>query len=238
MNTFSIILPYINEKKSLNETLNIIHKQNQKVKIEYLIVISKKLTNKVELDKLKKIKKIHKNKKIKIYFQNLPFVGGAIKKGIKNSKNSHIVIMASDLETNPNDLKKMIYLSNTFPKHIICADRWKIRKNILFKKYGFFKKYFNFIFQVITSMLYKTKFADFTFAYRIYPSRALKNFDFRENRHSFALEMILRPIKAGYKIKTTHTTWVARNEGLSNNSIINYFHYLKTLIKIKFFTYD
>ena len=51
-------------------------------------------------------------------------VGGAIKKGIKVSKKSHIVIMASDLETNPKNLKKMITVSKKNPSRIICASRW------------------------------------------------------------------------------------------------------------------
>ena len=234
MNSYSIILPYINEINSLRKTINIIKSDNFQYDIEYLIIISKKLTNSLDYENLEKLKLEFQDDKISIFYQEKPFVGGAIKKGIENSNKSHIVIMASDLETNPNDLKKMILLSEDNKDHIICADRWKDRENILFEGYGFFKKNFNLIFQYLTSILYNCEFFDFTFAYRIYPKKALIDFRYTELRHSFALEMILKPLRAGYKLKSTHTTWTSRVEGKSNNSILNYLYYFKTLIVVKF----
>lgn len=234
MNSYSIILPYVNEINSLRKTLKIIKVDNYKYNIEYLIIISKKLTNQIEHEKLKELLLEFQNEKINIFFQDKPFVGGAIKKGIENSNNSHVVIMASDLETNPNDLKNMIVLSEESKDHIICADRWKDKKNVSFKGYGFLKKNLNLIFQYLTSFLYNCEFLDFTFAYRIYPKKALVDFEFTELRHSFALEMILKPLIAGYKLRSIHTTWSLRVEGNSHNSILNYLYYFKTLISLKF----
>ena len=125
----SIILPFIDEFNSLTKTINIIDKQNKENK-EFLIVISSKKTPRKIYKNLQKLK-IKKN--IKIFYQKAPFVGGAIKKGIEKSKKSHIVIMASDLETDPNDLKKMIKLSKKNQKKIICASRWHLDGKI--KKY-------------------------------------------------------------------------------------------------------
>ena len=56
---------------------------------------------------------------IKTHFQDLPFIGGAIQKGFQISSGTHILMMASDLETDPNDVKKKI-TSKT--KAIIAAD--------------------------------------------------------------------------------------------------------------------
>tara|TARA_B100000029_G_scaffold169531_1_gene165767 strand:+ start:1167 stop:1853 length:687 start_codon:yes stop_codon:yes gene_type:complete len=221
----SIILPFIDELNSLTKTINIINKQNKENK-EFLIIISSKKT---PIKIFKKLKKLKTKKNVKIFYQKEPFVGGAVKKGIKISKKSHIVIMASDLETDPNDLKKMIKLSKKNQKKIVCASRWHIGGKI--KNYGLIKKIFNFLFQILSRFILKTNLSDFTFAYRIYPSKALKENKFYENKHSFALEMIIKPIKKGYKTLNVPATWAARIEGTSQNSILNYFGYFKILFK-------
>ena len=117
MYSLSIIIPFIDELNSLKKTLKIITSRN-KDKKEFLIIISKRKTSYNLINKLKNLKKKYN---LKIYYQKRPFVGGAVKTGIKFSKNSHIVIMASDLETNPYDLKKMIS---------ICVDLTEISVNL------------------------------------------------------------------------------------------------------------
>ena len=137
--------------------------------------------------------------------------------------------MASDLETNPQNLKKMITVSKKNPSRIICASRW--HKDGKINNYGFAKKNFNFLFQIFSKLVLKSNLSDFTFAYRIYPSNALKKTKFYENKHSFALEMIIKPIKKGYKTLNVPASWAARTEGTSQNSILNYFGYFKILFK-------
>ena len=225
MYSLSIILPFIDEINSLKKTIDIINKQNKENKEFLIIISSKKTPTKI----VKKLNKHIKKNNIKIFYQKEPFVGGAIKKGIKVSKKSHIVIMASDLETNPKNLKKMITVSKKNPSRIICASRW--HKDGKINNYGFTKKIFNFLFQIFSKLVLKSTLSDFTFAYRIYPSNALKKNKFYENKHSFALEMIIKPIKKGYKTLNVPATWSPRTEGVSQNSIFNYFDYFKILFK-------
>ena len=103
----SIILPILNEINSLKKTLKILNKIN--VKKEFLIIYSNKLTDNNVKDEILKLKKRYKN--IRSKPQQRPFVGGAIDLGIKLSINNFIVIMASDLETDPNELNNMIKVS-------------------------------------------------------------------------------------------------------------------------------
>ena len=139
--TVSIIIPIINEIISLKKTLLIINKI--RVKKEFIIIYSEKLTNKKTLGEIKKIKK--KYKYLKLFKQKKPYVGGAIMTGIKKCTKQYIVIMASDLETNPYELKKMIKTSQKFPDSIISADRWVSGGK--FKNYGLLKFFANFTFQ-------------------------------------------------------------------------------------------
>ena len=194
--SISIILPFLNEINSLKKTIAILEKI--KFKKEYIIIFSNELTNKKNKFELQKLKKSFKN--LRYFSQLKPFVGGAIDLGIKKSKLEFIAIMASDLETNPNELIKMIKISLKNPNSIISADRWLSQKG--FSNYGLIKYFANFFFQKLIKLIFKYEILDFTFAYRIYPRKILKNLSITEFRHGFALELLLKPIKMGCKIMT------------------------------------
>ena len=221
----SIILPILNEISSLKKTIKILEKI--KVKKEYLIIFSSKLTNPKVIKEISKLKLKYKN--LKYFSQIRPFVGGAIDLGIKLSKNKYIAIMASDLETNPYELKKMINVSQNNPNVIISADRWISQKG--FSDYGFIKFFANFFFQKLLKIFFKHKILDFTFAYRLYPKKALKGYKINELRHGFALEILLIPIKKGFKVITLPAKWKKRVEGSSSITIQSYLSYLKVLFK-------
>ena len=170
-----------------------------------------------------------KYKNLKYFSQIRPFVGGAIDLGIKLSKNKYIAIMASDLETNPYELKNMINTSQNNPNVIISADRWISQKG--FSDYGFIKFFANFFFQKLLKIFFKHKILDFTFAYRLYPKKALKGYKINELRHGFALEILLIPIKKGFKVITLPAKWKKRVEGSSSITIRSYLPYLKVLFK-------
>ena len=223
--SISIILPILNEIKSLEKTIKILEKI--KVKKEYVVIYSKKLTNEYVLNNLKNFKKRFNN--FKYYPQKKPFVGGAIDYGIKRSSKKFIAVMASDLETNPHQLKKMIVLSKKNPNHIISADRWVSNKG--FSDYGLIKFLANFTFQKLIKFFVNYEILDFTFAYRLYPKKALKNYNIRELRHGFALEILLYPLKKGFKVITFPSKWKKRVEGTSSITIRSYFSYLKVLFK-------
>ena len=223
--SISIILPILNEISSLKKTIKILEKI--KVKKEYLIIFSSKLTNPKVIKEISKLKLKYKN--LKYFSQIRPFVGGAIDLGIKLSKNKYIAIMASDLETNPYELKNMINTSQNNPNVIISADRWISQKG--FSDYGFIKFFANFFFQKLLKIFFKHKILDFTFAYRLYPKKALKGYKIKELRHGFALEILLIPIKKGFKVITLPAKWKKRVEGSSSITIQSYLSYLKVLFK-------
>ena len=102
--SISIILPILNEINSLKKTLLILNKI--KVEKEFLVIFSKTFTTKKVINEINNLKKQYKN--LKCFKQLRPFVGGAIDIGILKSTKKYIAIMASDMETNPYELKNMI----------------------------------------------------------------------------------------------------------------------------------
>ncbi len=221
----SIIIPILNEIKSLKKTLNIL--ENIKVKKEYLIIYSNKLTSSQVQKEIFKLKKRFKN--LEYFSQKKPFVGGAIDYGIKVASKKYLAIMASDLETNPYELKNMIKMSKKYPNSIISADRWISDRG--FSDYGIFKFLANFFFQKLIKIFFSYEILDFTFAYRLYPKKALQKYRIKELRHGFALEMLLTPMKKGFNVVTVPAKWKKRVEGNSSITLQSYFSYLKVLLR-------
>ncbi len=228
----SVILPVINETFSLEKTISIILSDNKKDILEIIIILSKIKTTKNALKKAKALKDKFQDV-IKVYFQELPFLGGAVQKGFQLSKGTHVIMMASDLETDPNDVKKLIDLSKRNPSSIITANRWI--KGGSFNKYNIIKLYLNFLFQFILKCIFQTKLSDMTYGYRIFPSKLVKDIQWKELKHPFLLETILKPILMNINIIEIPSKWEARLEGISQNSFIQNFNYIKTALMVRFF---
>tara|TARA_B100000963_G_C22611525_1_gene665110 strand:+ start:499 stop:1218 length:720 start_codon:yes stop_codon:yes gene_type:complete len=229
----SVILPVINETFSLEKTIEIIIKNSKEDISEIIIIVSK---NKTTQNSLKLIKNLEKNQYpnlIKTHFQDLPFLGGAIQKGFQISKGTHIIMMASDLETDPNDVKNLIKLSKLHPSSIITANRWI--KGGSFSKYNIIKFYLNFLFQFLLRCIFLTKLSDMTYGYRIFPSKLVKEIKWKELKHPFLLETILKPLLMKINVIEIPSKWVARSEGNSQNTFIGNFRYIKTALMVKFF---
>jgi len=218
----SILLPVLDENISLSKTIKILLRDNaHSIKNIFLIVDKKKTIIKSQNLCHSFSKKF---KVIKIVYQKTPKLGGAFRDAIKHIRSSHCVIMCSDLETDPNTVKKLISTSKKNPKKIIQASRWIGKNN--FYNYGIIKVFMNFIFQKVFSYLFNVNCSDLTFGFRILPTIIVRSFKWEMNDHSFVFESNLRPILSGVGIKTIKTKWKKRIEGEGHNQIMNYYKYL------------
>lgn len=229
--TIDIFLPVIDETFSIEKTILEIEKRSSKYTKKYLITISKSKTTFKSLEKIKYLKKKYK-KKIKIIYQEQPFLGGALLTAIKHIKSSHFVLMASDLETNPIFFYKLRLKSQKNPNEIFVASRWKDKES--FKGYNFIKLFLNKIFQNCFSYIYNTNLTDLTFGYRIYPSNIIKKIKLVELKHPILFESLIIPLKLGVKVTEIKSNWKNRLEGKSHNPFLNNFLYVKTGIRIFF----
>ena len=228
----SVILPVINETFSLTKTVDLIVLENQKDIHEIIIIISKTKTTIASKQIIEKLQLSYQNL-IKVFNQDLPFIGGAVQKGFEEISGTHVIMMASDLETDPKDVKKLISTSRANPDSIVTANRWLVGGG--FYKYNKIKLFLNYIFQNILKIIYNTNLSDITYGYRIFPSNIVKKILWEELKHPFFLETILKPIKLKPNIIEIPSGWKARTEGESQNNFMANFLYIKTALRIKFF---
>lgn len=232
----SIILPAINETFSFEETVNVIVNTCKKADIcEWIAVVCTK-TTKASLDSIQKSKK--KCEKLgytfTILWQKRPFAGGAVRDAIDIAMGSHLIIMSTDLETDPYVVAKLIEEEKKHPKDITTASRWLSRGN--FSGYDKKKELLNFIFQKIFSVYYGVKLTDMTYAFRIFPTKLMQRINWEEVKHPFFLETALKPIRLGIRFHEIPAKWTVRQEGESQNTFIQTFAYIKPAIKIRFYS--
>lgn len=219
----TVLLPVVTESDSLIKTYDILQNECDIDIAEYLLVVCDK-TKEESLSICKRIE-TKSNGKAKLFFQSRPFLGGAMRDGFEFARGSHVVMMASDLETDPHLVKEFIQQAKLYPDAIITATRWTQKD--AFTGYNPIKKILNYVFQKLFSVLYKTQLTDMTFGFRIFPVNLLRAINWEELRHPFLFETILKPLKLGVTVFELPTTWKARDEGDSQNTFWRNFEYFK-----------
>lgn len=230
LQSVSIILPVVNETISLERTVDIILRDAADRICEIIIVICSRTTpeSRATIDLLVQ----QHPGLIVVHNQSLPYLGGALREAFDLARGTHTALMASDLETNPDELAQMLDESDRHPDAIIQASRW--RKGGSFTGYSPLKLVLNRIFQMFFSVLYGVSLTDMTFGYRIYPTRVIQSIAWEELRHPFLLECLVKPIRLGTPVVEVTSVWTARIEGESQNTFFRNFVYFRTGFKTRF----
>lgn len=232
MSRFDVLLPVMDETTSLETTINVIE-ENCRAYINKFIIIISPNTSKASLETIKNLTTAFLPEKIIKVQQQRKGLGGALADGFLRVEADHFVLMASDLETDPNLLSSLIIASLNNPESIVVGNRWSSRLGE-FKDYGRIKKIANLTFQRILKLLFKTKLSDLTFGYRIYPTSTIRNIVWTTNDHSFLLESLLKPMLSGVEVTEVPIKWQSRQEGNSHIEFKSYVNYLKLALKLRF----
>lgn len=225
----TVILPVVNETVSLRETVDIVLQDSRDDIKELLIVVCKRTTPESRAT----IQEIQNRlgDLIVLHEQKLPFLGGAMREAFDLATGSHVVMMASDLETDPADVKTLIAESKKNPAAIVTASRWRAGGS--FQGYSKVKLICNWAFQKFFSLLYQTRLSDMTYAYRIFPTPLVQSIHWEELRHPLLFETLIKPLRLGVKVIEIPSAWKARREGESQNTFLQNFVYFRTGMKTR-----
>jgi glycosyltransferase involved in cell wall biosynthesis len=220
----------LNETYSLQQTVDTIFELAGNELREVLIVTARRTTSEslAVIDKIKE----ERAARIRVHQQELPFLGGAMREAFDVASGDHIMLMASDLETDPTLIPAFIETMKEDCWDIVAGSRWI--KGGGFEGYSKMKLVLNYFFQKIFRILYMTKVTDLTFAYRLYRKSILEGILWEELKHPFLLECLLKPLRCGASVTEIPCKWRARTEGTSANVLLETFAYLRTALKTRF----
>ncbi len=227
----SIILPVINETFSLRQSVEIVLRDLPRAEIRELLVVVCKKTTPEALAVVEELRR-QLPEIVVIVQQQRPFLGGALRDAFDAARGSHVIIMSSDLETNPNEAHLLVAKSREHPGWVITTSRW-IRGGS-FTGYSPIKLVCNWIFQRFFSLLYFTRLTDMTYGYRIFPTKLVQAIQWEELRHPFNLESMIKPLRLGVPAMEIPSVWAPRQEGESQNPFFRNFEYFRTGFKVRF----
>ncbi|MBQ9945681.1 MAG: glycosyltransferase [Clostridia bacterium] len=160
-----------------------------------------------------------------------PFLS-SILDAVDIAKGSHIILCPSDMALDLKCIPEMIESAKRDPDIIASSSRFL--PGCTLYEYGTIKSIINRCAQLYMRILYGVKLTDFTNPYQIAPRELYLAVNFEETGFPFLLEMILKPLRLGYKFREIPTNCYPRTEGKSRNSKKQMAMYLKTSLHIRF----
>jgi glycosyltransferase involved in cell wall biosynthesis len=235
LTSVTIILTVMNEIVSLRQTLDVILRDVPGEYIRELLFVVCEKTIPESMAVIAEYQKQYGDLVVVLH-QKLPFVGGAMRDAFDISRGSHVIIMATDLETDPKDVRVLIEEERKNPGGIVTASRWQEAGQ--FHGYSKIKLVCNWLFQRFFSIVYGTHLTDMTYGYRIFPTRLVQAIRWDELQFPFLFETIVKPLRLGVPVTEIPTVWRARTEGDSQNASLcitffRNFAYFKTGLSIR-----
>jgi glycosyltransferase involved in cell wall biosynthesis len=226
----TVVLPVINETYSLVQTAEAILAASRADLRELLIVVADKTTP----ESMSEIRGLAERlgDLVVVHRQSLKFLGGAMREAFDLARGSHTIMMASDLETDPALVPRLIEIARQRPEAIGTVTRW--REGGGFKDYNLVKLLANWVFQKVFSLLYWSPLSDMTYAYRIFPTRLVQAIRWEELRHPFLFETLIKPLRLGAPVVEIPGVWRARTEGESQNTFARNFEYFRIGLRVRF----
>jgi len=212
---YSLILPCYNEYKNLRLLIPLIFKCFSKSNYQIIIVDD----NSEDLT-IKKIKfKFRLNKNIKyILRKKTPSLGLSIKEGIKKSDGNVIIVMDTDFNHSPKDLKKMINLYDLNDYDLVCGSR--------FLKGGFsttyFRHYCSKIFNLFVNFITRGKISDNMSGFFIIKKSFLNNMldKIFYGYGDFYIRLLFYMQKKNLRIRETPVRYAPRKFGQSKTKFV------------------
>lgn len=225
----SAIVTVYTETVSIIETVERLMRSDTGVLREIILVIAPKASSETkkicqELAERYDIVKGHVQ-------QTGPGVGRALREGMLMASEDYVVIMSSDLETEPEAVSRMYQKAVETGADVVVGSRWL--KGGGFENYGRVKFVCNWAFQKIFRVIYGTRINDLTYGFKLLRSHVIRSINWESTHHTIFIETTVKPLHMGYRFEQVPTVWIGRREGESVNTFFRNFEYVKLAIRVK-----
>ncbi|MBR3835355.1 MAG: glycosyltransferase [Clostridia bacterium] len=227
----TIIVGTTNEKESLITTVNTIMDTCNADDIDKILLVKSKDASDNCNSAIALLEEKYQGKVYSLE-QTRPFVGGAIRDGFDTVTSSHTMLLPSDLAISLDCVSRMIQAVKEKPEVISKTSRWLNKDS--FHDYNPSRKVLNRAAQIFLRILYSTRLTDFTSPVQTAPTQAYRESAWQELNFPFLLEMVLVPLRLGYRFEEIPVSCHEREEGFSRNSALQTALYLKTALRVRF----
>lgn len=173
---------------------------------------------------------------VRLHWQKLPGLGGAIAEAFTLAGGTHVMLMAADLETDPEEIPRFVEKMREANWDIVAGSRWMPGGG--FQRYGPARLAANWMFQQCLRLAFTTRLTDLSFAYRLYRREAIEGIRWEESGHAMLLECMLKPLRLGARVAEVPCQWRRRGEGVSAGSFRGMLGYLPTALRLRMLRKD
>ncbi len=227
----SIIIPVLNEEKSIGKLLDDLKKCYIAIPYEIIVVDngSEDSTRNVVLSEQEREGRLRL-----VSFNDCRGLGRSLKKGFESSRGDIIVMVMGDLSDNVKDIPLMLEKILQDKYDFVCASRYC--QGGIAKHSNIFKGFCSRIFGKILHFFIKIPTLDPCNAYKMFKVEILKNvYPLESNYYTLGLELLLKSYQKGFKIIEIPTQWLDRENGKTHFVFLYHgFEYLKWLISTLF----
>lgn len=228
----TIIIPVIRETILFEQVVEtILDTCSHNDLAEFIIVVHPQYTAQESYNSIEKMKQrcVECSISYQILQQKLPGMGGAMRDALDIAKGSHTIIQNADMALDPKLVSKLIECAKVFPDDITIVSR-HTKESRIEVGYDKLKLAWNVLAQKYCAILYQSKLTDFTYAYRICPTRYYHAVKWEELKHPFALEGTLKFLRLGIPFHEIPGNQVGGSQSGYGETIL----YLPVSIRIRF----
>ena len=210
----TVLIPVYSEVESVPETVHRVCSSLPHQIVEILLIVHQD-SSAACWDACRNLEASHKLVKVHLQ-QQYPGQGYAYREGISRARGRYLLMLNSDLETEPFHAARLLEEIENRQLDLVVASRWAQGADFDWRSYGLLRWLLNYAVQQSFARLCGLPISDLTFAYKIARSRLLQSIRWQGTGHEFALESTLKPALLGYRLGQVPTSWKARREGLSH----------------------
>ena len=227
----TIMMGAVDETDSLRETvLSVLRLCDHKDIREIIIGYSQRVTpeSKAVVDEMAAL---DTDVPIVTFMQKRRGISGLVDM-IDVARGSHCILVASDMAHDLGCVVKMIEEAKKDGDTIVTSSRWL--SGCEFFEYSKTKRVLNFLAQNFLKILFNANMTDFTNPYQIAPTELYQSIEWENEGFPILIEMVLKPLRLGYKFLEVPTNCYSRKQGKSKNSFKQTAMYLTTALHIRF----
>tara|TARA_Y100001970_G_C14215111_1_gene849213 strand:- start:196 stop:882 length:687 start_codon:yes stop_codon:yes gene_type:complete len=224
MNTLSVIIPFFNEERYIEESINRV----LAVDIFDQIILSDDCST--DLSSVIAKKYSDNNGKIAyIRSKRNQGKGAALSNARKHITSTHVIIHDADLEYFPDDIVTMFKLVDENPMSLILGSRFIGN----FERSGGYRRTLiaNKAMSLFFSLVNQVKVTDVATCYKLMPSKFFKNLNLQEEGFSIEIEMISKFLKFNKSIIEVPIKYAGRTyqQGKKIKTLDGFLYLLNTL---------
>jgi hypothetical protein len=227
----TIIIPVIRETDLFEQVVNAMLDFCKPGDIkEFIIVVCEKTAQEsfASIEKMR-VRCGSRGVAYQVLWQKLPGMGGAMRDALDIATGSHTIISNADMALDPSLVPVLIEQARKYPDDITSVSRY-LEKGLIEKGYNKLKLVWNIVAQRWLRLFYFSKITDYTYAYRIVPTKLYHSVIWTELRHPFALEGTLKFLRLGIKFHEIP----GKQIGGSQSGYAETLAYLPVALKIRF----